>query len=76
MNPWKCIPVYLHFDADNVEVGLWCDNCQLPSGLVFPVIQMSEAGVGQVGFYATCADCGDFEEEDEDGGDSDRLVRG
>jgi hypothetical protein len=77
MNPWKCIPTYLHIDGDNAQVGLWCEDCQLPSVMRFPVVQMSEAGVGVCGFYDNCTDCGELEGEDEDGdGYEDRLVCG
>lgn len=73
MNPWKCIPIYLTVDADNAEAGLWCWACQLPSVIKFPIVQLSEIGVGQVGFYEACMECGDFE-EGGDGDDSDDLV--
>ena len=75
MNPWKCFPIYLHVDGDNAQVGLWCDDCQLPSVVRFPIIQMSQEGVGVCGFHENCMECGEFAgEDDEDDGEDDRLV--
>jgi len=75
MSPWECFPVYFTIDVDKSEVGLWCEDCQLPSVVRFPVIVLSETGVGTCGFYENCMDCGEFEGEDGDDGDEDRLVR-
>lgn len=70
MNPWKCVPIYLHVDGDNAQVGLWCDECQLPSMIRFPIIQLSENGVTFAGYVQRCADCEGYDDEDdEEGGD-------
>lgn len=73
MNPWKCVPVYLHVDGDNAQVGLWCDECQLPSVVRFPILFMSENGISPAGVVDRCMEC-DEHEEDEDGDDG-YLVR-
>jgi hypothetical protein len=74
MSPWKCFPIYLHIDGDNAQVGLWCERCQLPSVVRFPIVQMSQDGVGVCGFHESCVECEGFG-GDEDDGDDDRLVR-
>jgi hypothetical protein len=71
------IPVfgYFHIEASNPIVGLWCDDCSLPSLCEFPLYSVNRDGVGQVGTVKCCVNCnGDEEGEDEDPeGD---LVRG
>lgn len=69
MNPWKCLPVYLHIDGDGAQVGLWCEDCQLPSLVRFPIVEISERGVGVVSFVDSCSECGEFADGDEEDGD-------
>lgn len=38
-------------------VGLWCDRCQLPSGVEVPVHALSASGVGQIAVMRHCTDC-------------------
>ena len=44
-------------DEDNVETGLWCQRCLLPSGWRVPVLSLSLLGVGQLGVIARCDEC-------------------
>ena len=76
LNPWKCLPVYFHFDADNALVGLWCEDCNLPSAIRIPILSLSETGVNEVGFYDACMDCGEFDDEEGEDDDYDTLVCG
>jgi hypothetical protein len=76
MNPPTGYHIYLYADADNSEVGLWCDLCQLPSAVRFPVLALTIDGITQAGMHVVCVDCGtDAEEDDDDGGQADDLVR-
>lgn len=75
MNPWKCVPIYLHVDGENAQVGLWCDECQLPSVVRFPILSMSESGIAPAGVVDRCMECEDFGEDEGEDGDCDRLVR-
>lgn len=67
--------VYLVIDTDDPQVGLWCEECQLPSVVRFPVLSMSLEGVGQAGVWIGCMRCDEFE-EGEDGDTEADLVRG
>lgn len=68
MNPYVSYQIYLYADADNAEVGFWCDGCQLPSAVKFPVLALTMDGISQAGWHQVCLDCGgDEEDEDEDG---------
>lgn len=76
MNPWKCLPVYLHVDGDNALAGLWCEECQLPSVVRFPILSLSENGVSQFGTHDACMDCGGFDDEEGEDDGYDTLVCG
>lgn len=61
----QALDVYFHLDASNPTVGLWCPDCQQPSVIECPVVQLSLDGVGIVGTCQTCVDCdGDGEDDD------------
>ncbi|GAA1881837.1 hypothetical protein GCM10009773_07870 [Williamsia serinedens] len=38
-------------------VGGWCDTCNLPSGISWPLYAITPRGVLSLGTYDTCADC-------------------
>lgn len=74
MNPHANYQIYLYADADNAEVGFWCDGCQLPSAVKFPVLALTIDGISQAGQHTVCLDCGG-DEEDEDEDPEGNLVR-
>lgn len=66
MNPrHRTFHVYLYADADNAEVGFWCDNCLAPAKVRFPVLAISMEGVGPAGSMEVCVDCGGDDEDDD-----------
>lgn len=72
MEVWS---VYLVVDGSDPQVGIWCDECQLPSVVKFPIIAMSMEGVGPAGTWAGCMKCEGYE-EGEDGDPEADLVCG
>lgn len=56
---------YFHIEAGNPIVGLWCDECSLPSLIECPVYSVDTEGVGRVGTAHACLNCGGSEGEDE-----------
>lgn len=72
--PWS---IYLVIDDTNPEVGLWCETCQLPSGIRVPVNIITLDGVTPGIPWSGCVNCDDLEDEDEDGeAGPGHLVRG
>lgn len=47
----------LAISETEIETGLWCPTCNLPSGWSAPLLGISEAGVGRVGTITRCLDC-------------------
>lgn len=41
-----------------VEVGLWCDRCLLPSAVRVQVAMVSDSGVQALGAAEACHECG------------------
>lgn len=56
---------WLYADTDHPILGLWCDECQLPGGVEFPLLGLSMEGVGELGSIVTCLNCGDFDDDEE-----------
>ena len=44
-------------DEGKTETGIWCSDCNLPSGWITPVLELSESGVGCIGTMSHCEDC-------------------
>lgn len=57
MTARQAVLVVIHFDESKLETGLWCPDCNLPSGWRVPLLSLSESGVGQFGTIARCYDC-------------------
>jgi len=45
-------------DLSQPRVGLWCDECALPSAWEFDVIRLKDGGVTLVSTLRRCTDCG------------------
>lgn len=60
--------VTAHIVVGEPLTGLWCDGCQLPARVRFPLHLLSEAGVSPFGWTEACLHCegyDDLEEEDD-----------
>lgn len=64
METWS---IYLVIDDTNPEVGLWCDTCQLPSGIRCPVRIITPDGVAEGVPWSGCVNCDELLEEEDDG---------
>jgi hypothetical protein len=51
--------VFVDIAADhaNLRTGLWCRNCNLPSGVEIPLLSLSASGVAPIGVIRRCHDC-------------------
>jgi hypothetical protein len=76
VNPARHIHISIYVDGHNAEVGLWCEDCLLPSVVRVPLKQLSELGVSDFGVMEACARCEGYEDEGDDDGEPDALVCG
>lgn len=44
--------------SGTLTTGHWCDTCQLPSGVVAPMLRVATVGVSVLGWWRRCIDCG------------------
>ena len=48
------------FAADEIETGLWCPRCLLPSGVqVTVMVRHPDGTIGEFGKFRACSDCGE-----------------
>ncbi|AOE44351.1 hypothetical protein SEA_EYRE_72 [Gordonia phage Eyre] len=47
----------LTLGESELEAGVWCPRCNLPSGWRAPLLGLSERGVTRLGTVARCIDC-------------------
>jgi hypothetical protein len=51
-------PITVYLDFRQLERGIWCNTCLLPSGQAFEVTVLRTDGVGQPRRFSGCPDCG------------------
>lgn len=49
--------IQLVSDSDRAEVGIWCNDCMLPSAVRMPLMGMWKGGMVDFGVFEACVDC-------------------
>jgi hypothetical protein len=55
-----------HIVLGEEEVGIWCEVCQLPARVRWPLLLMSELGVAPFGVTEHCLHCEGYDDLEED----------
>lgn len=52
--PSRSLTIYV-YPGEPVP-GLWCDQCQLPSGVEWPLVTLTPSGVGTLQPFIACTE--------------------